>query len=117
MSETTAAAEMLHTAEGDFPLQEFRLPLGGREIAILHTHALLSPAEEADFLMVFKHVIPYGVALWPSAIALAEEIAGRADAFRDASVLELGAGTGLPGIVAATLGAQVVQTDSDEVAM
>ena len=32
-------------------------------------------------------------------------------------VLELGAGTGLPGIVAATLGAHVVQTDRQEVAL
>jgi predicted nicotinamide N-methyase len=36
---------------------------------------------------------------------------------RGKSVLELGAGTGLPGIVAASLGAQVVQTDRDELAM
>jgi predicted nicotinamide N-methyase len=32
-------------------------------------------------------------------------------------VLELGAGTGLPGIVAASLGARVVQTDRNELAM
>ena len=32
-------------------------------------------------------------------------------------VLELGAGTGLPGIVAASLGARVVQTDRHEVAL
>jgi predicted nicotinamide N-methyase len=36
---------------------------------------------------------------------------------RGGRVLELGAGTGLPGIVAATLGAQVVQTDRDGLAM
>ena len=38
-------------------------------------------------------------------------MAARADAFRGAQVLELGAGTGLPGIVAASLGAHVTQTD------
>ncbi|HEX8906706.1 MAG TPA: methyltransferase domain-containing protein [Longimicrobiaceae bacterium] len=117
MSETTADPQVLSTSEGDFPLQEFRLPLGGREIGILHTNALLSQANEAEFLFQFKHIVPYGVALWPSAIALAQEVAARADAMRATSVLELGAGTGLPGIVAAALGARVVQTDKEEVAM
>ena len=55
--------------------------------------------------------------LWPSAIALAHEIGARADAFRDRSVVELGAGTGLPGIVAASLGAHVVQTDKHELTL
>jgi predicted nicotinamide N-methyase len=61
--------------------------------------------------------VPYGVALWPAAIALAHDVASRADALRGRTVLELGAGTGLPGIVAATMGARVVQTDRDELAM
>ena len=117
MSDATLEAEVLRTSAGDLPLNEFRLPLGSREIAILHTSALLSNAAEADFLMEFKHIVPYGIALWPSAIALAQEIAARGDALRGARVLELGAGTGLPGIVAASLGAHVVQTDKQEVAM
>jgi methyltransferase-like protein 23 len=58
--------------------------------------------------------LPYGVALWPSGLALAHEVAGRAGSFRGRRVLELGAGTGLPGVVAASLGGQVVQTDWDE---
>jgi predicted nicotinamide N-methyase len=36
---------------------------------------------------------------------------------RGVSVLELGAGIGLPGIVAATLGARVVQTDNNAAAL
>ena len=42
---------------------------------------------------------------------------GRARTTARRPVLELGAGTGLPGIVAASLGARVVQTDRQEVAM
>ena len=57
------------------------------------------------------------MALWPAAIALAHEIAARTDAFRGSRVLELGAGTGLPGIVAAALGADVVQTDRHALAL
>ena len=68
--------------------------------------------------MVLKtNRLPYGVSVWPSAIALAHEIAARAEAFRGRSVLELGAGIGLPGIVAASLGGRVVQTDRDELAL
>ena len=109
--------EVLRTSSGDFPLQEVRVAVGGREWSVLHTDAVLSHADEARFLGEKKDRLPYGVALWPAAIALAHEVASRADAFCGARVLELGAGTGLPGIVAASLGARVVQTDRQEVAM
>ena len=59
--------------------------------------------------------VPCGIVLWPAAIALAHEIASRQVA--GMRVLELGAGTGLPGIVAASLGAHVVQTDKQELAL
>jgi predicted nicotinamide N-methyase len=118
MSEsTTTQAEVLSTTAGDFPLHEYRLGLGGREWSILHTDAVLSRADEEHFLRERKEQLPYGVVLWPAAIALAHEIVARADDFRGKTVLELGAGTGLPGIVAASLGARVVQTDKQEMAM
>jgi predicted nicotinamide N-methyase len=109
--------EALRTSAGDFALQELRVALGGREWRVLHTDAVVSHADEARFLGEKKDRLPYGVALWPAAIALAHEVASRAEAFRGARVLELGAGTGLPGIVAASLGARVVQTDRQALAM
>src|SRR4051794_875441 len=109
--------EVLCTSAGDFPLYECRLRVGGREWAVLHTGALVTAADEEHFLADLASHMPYGVALWPSAIALAHEVVARADAFRDRDVLELGAGTGLPGIVAASLGARVVQADRQEVAL
>jgi methyltransferase-like protein 23 len=114
---TLHRAEVLHTTAGDFALQELRVALDGREWSVLHTDAVLSHADEARFLSEKKDRLPYGVALWPAAIALAHEVASRAEAFRGTRVLELGAGTGLPGIVAASLGARVVQTDRQELAM
>jgi predicted nicotinamide N-methyase len=117
MSTSGTQPELLRTSAGDFPLHECRLRVGGREWAVLHTGALVTAADEESFLTERAKHLPYGVALWPSAIALAHEVAARADAFRGRAVLELGAGTGLPGIVAASLGARVVQADRQEVAL
>ena len=102
---------------GQLPLQEYRLRLDGREWAVLHTSALLSYEDELRFLAKGSHREPYGVALWPAGIALAHEVASRADGFCGRRVLELGAGTGLPGIVAASFGARVIQTDRHDAAL
>ena len=107
----------LRIDDGEVPLQEYRLRLGGREWRILHTDAILSHLDEQRFLREQKARLPYGVVLWPAAIALAHDVASRADAFGGTRVLELGAGTGLPGIVAATLGARVTQTDRQPLAL
>lgn len=107
----------LRTTAGDVPLGECRLTVGGREFAIHYTAAVVTGADEARYLAGGADGLPYGVALWPAAIALAHEIATRPDDFRGRAVLEVGAGTGLPGIVAAAAGAAVVQTDRQELAL
>ncbi|KAH7292085.1 hypothetical protein KP509_29G051100 [Ceratopteris richardii] len=53
----------------------------------------------------------YGLYVWPGSIVLAEYIWQHRTLFRGAQVLELGAGTALPGILAAKLGAHVTLTD------
>lgn len=98
---------VLSTTAGEIPLHEYHLELDGRVFRILHTGALLTRAEETRFLE--EQRLPFGVVLWPAAIALAHEVAARP--FAGKQVLEIGAGTGVPGIVAASLGARVVQTD------
>ena len=50
--------------------------------------------------------MPYWAELWPSGLALADAVAGARG-----SVLELGCGLGLPSLVAALDGADVVATD------
>jgi predicted nicotinamide N-methyase len=114
---TPAAPMVVQTSAGDFPLRECRLAVGGREWSVLHTGAVLTVADESRYFADLAGRLPYGVVLWPAAIALAHEIATRADTFRGRRVLELGAGTGVPGIVAASVGAQVVQTDRQEGAL
>jgi methyltransferase-like protein 23 len=107
---------VLSTSIGDLPLEDVELSIGDRTRSILHTGALINVQDEIDFLQgAAQTKRPYGLALWPSAIALAHDLAARD--LRGKRVLELGAGTGLPGIVAASLGARVVQTDRQKVAL
>jgi methyltransferase-like protein 23 len=108
--------DVLHTTAGDLTLEEVALSFDGRDYAILHTGAVIDRAAELAFLRGENTTRrPYGIVLWPSAIALAHELAGRAVAGK--RILELGAGTGLPGIVAAARGARVVQTDRQQLVL
>jgi len=69
--------------------------------------------QQDDLLSIsqrFEH-LPYGLLLWESAVALAQRLAEAPELVANKRVLELGAGVGLPGLVARTLGAQVWQTD------
>ncbi|MDB4942960.1 MAG: hypothetical protein JWP97_2494 [Labilithrix sp.] len=114
-ADITALTDVLSTTVGELPLEEYHLRLGPHAWRILHTGAVLSREDEERFLGGDQPRVPYGIVLWPAAIALAHELALRS--LTGQTVLELGAGTGLPGIVAATLGARVVQTDRQEVAL
>ncbi|KAJ4877112.1 putative methyltransferase family protein [Raphanus sativus] len=53
----------------------------------------------------------YGLFVWPCSVILAEYVWQERSRFRGSSVLELGAGTSLPGLVAAKVGANVTLTD------
>lgn len=106
---------VLSTTAGELSFEEYHLRLEKRAWRVLHTGAILSHADEQRFLGSEQARVPYGIVLWPAAIALAHEVASRP--LGGMRVLELGAGTGLPGIVAASLGARVVQTDRQEVAL
>lgn len=53
----------------------------------------------------------YGFLLWESAVGLARKLTQEATQMQSKEVLELGAGVGLPGLVARNLGAHVRQTD------
>src|SRR4051812_46207658 len=113
---TPTEPEVLRTTAGDFTLEEVQLTVDDRTWAILHTGAVISREDEVAFLRGEQATKrPYGIVLWPAAIALAHELGTRDLAGK--RVLELGAGTGLPGIVAAARGARVVQTDRQSVAM
>lgn len=99
-----------------YPLTGTTLRIGGRRwtiTAVQDQNALVERVQTDEDLERF----PYGLLLWASAIGLAEELAARPALVAGKRVLELGAGVGLPGIVARNLGAAVTQTDHQETAL
>ncbi|KAM3863979.1 histone-arginine methyltransferase METTL23 [Diretmus argenteus] len=56
----------------------------------------------------------YGMYVWPCAVVLAQYIWTHREELKHKTVLELGAGVGLPGVVAASCGAKVTLSDSAE---
>jgi predicted nicotinamide N-methyase len=88
-------------------LVEERVKVGGHAIALLRPRVADALLDEEAF--EHEEFLPYWAELWPSAIALAQEVARLdVDGLR---VLELGCGLGLPSIVAALGGAHVLATD------
>ncbi|XP_013885827.1 histone-arginine methyltransferase METTL23 isoform X2 [Austrofundulus limnaeus] len=56
----------------------------------------------------------HGMHVWPSAVVLAQYLWTHRAELKGRTVLELGAGVGLPGVVAALCGAQVILSDSSD---
>ena len=79
------------------------------------TLTLMQPADAADLpddgAVEWAPLVPYWSVLWRSGTALARELAGIELAGR--RVVELGCGLGLPSLVAARAGADVLATDAD----
>jgi predicted nicotinamide N-methyase len=87
------------------------LQVGGRTLSLwrpVHPEAyILGTAEEA---FGEDERLPYWALLWPASIALASRLVA-GDGWTGLSVLELGAGLGLPSLAAASAGADVTATD------
>ncbi len=66
-----------------------------------------TPEEESRLL----DLCPYFATIWPSARALGEFMCARRGRFSGKRVIEAGCGLGLPSVVAAKLGSQVIATD------
>jgi predicted nicotinamide N-methyase len=96
-------------------LVEEVVPLRGRDLRLLRPRDSEALLDEDAFER--EEYLPYWAELWPSSLALARAIAGRA--LRGARTLELGCGLGLPSIAAAIAGGRVLATDwaPDAVAM
>ncbi|CAA6656010.1 unnamed protein product [Spirodela intermedia] len=71
------------------------------------------PSSDCDFSIDIVENIQeeYGMFVWPCAIVLAEYVWQQRSRFLNEPVVELGAGTALPGLAAAKVGADVTLTD------
>jgi predicted nicotinamide N-methyase len=83
------------------------IPLDGRDLRLLRPRDAEALLDEHAF--EHEEFLPYWAELWPSSLALARAIGGRA--LRGARTLELGCGLGLPSIAAALAGGRVLATD------
>jgi predicted nicotinamide N-methyase len=83
------------------------IPINGRDLRLLRPRDAEALLDEHAFEQ--EEFLPYWAELWPSSLALARAIGGRA--LRGARTLELGCGLGLPSIAAALAGGRVLATD------
>ena len=109
----SAIAESMPSDLDTVPLRPLDVSVGGLRFRLLaaQDHDALLAATAAG-----RH-LPFGLILWESAVALAEALLARGSTLAGRTVLELGAGLGLPGMVAARHAAAVVQTDHDPLAL
>lgn len=91
------------------PFQVIRevVEVGALRLTIARPRSAEELIDEEDYARDER--LPYWAELWPSALALAAEL--EADDLGGARILELGCGVGLPSVVAALRGAEVVATD------
>ncbi|NOU05684.1 MAG: methyltransferase [Hyphomicrobiaceae bacterium] len=95
------------------PLTAQTITAGGRRWQIDAVHddgAIIDLSETHD-------VFPYGLKVWESAVVMADYLGAEGAALNGVSVLELGAGIGLPGMAAAKAGALVTATDHNQIAL
>ena len=83
------------------------IPVNGRDLRLLRPRDAEALLDEHAF--EHEEYLPYWAELWPSSLALARAIGGRA--LKGARTLELGCGLGLPSIAAALAGGRVLATD------
>ena len=83
------------------------IPVNGRDLRLLRPRDAEALLDEHAF--EHEEFLPYWAELWPSALALARMIGGRA--LHGARTLELGCGLGLPSLAAALAGGRVLASD------
>jgi predicted nicotinamide N-methyase len=92
-------------------------PTKTKTIALSFPKRTISIVQVDDYSWWEKADNPYGGKLWPSALGIANYLLESDAIGASTRVLELGCGTGLPSLVAASLGASVVATDISTVVL
>ena len=113
----TEPARLEDSLRRRFRVVETTIPLGAREIALLHPASAEELISEADFERDER--LPYWAEPWPSSFVLARELldGARWGAGDRRSLLELGSGAGLVAAAAALAGFDVTASDYYEDAL
>lgn len=111
MSDNLAAVET--SLRRRFRVVATTVPIGARELSILHPASAEDLIDERDFERDER--LPYWAELWPSSRIMGEHLIGLAGSGR--SLIELGCGAGLVSTCAALAGFDVVVSDYYEDAM
>jgi ETFB lysine methyltransferase len=101
-----------------FPVRSFDLPVGSATVRITTAkdiEDLINGISDAEFRKDER--LPYWADVWHSAVALGDFLLQHPVLVRRREVLEIGCGLGVPGIIAASLGATVTFSDNDETAL
>ena len=89
-------------------------PAQQQSFKFLHTTLQLSiPSPEYLLSPAFSQP-PYWARLWPAALAMCSYLEKKQHIGQNKSILEIGAGLGLPGLCIASIAAEVLMTDGDE---
>ncbi|MEL6256383.1 MAG: methyltransferase domain-containing protein [Bacteroidota bacterium] len=102
--------------EDRYSLIEEKISFGSQELIVYRiadTDALLDELIEKgeEHEDVVDERIPYWAELWPSAIAMGRYLSEHPDLVEGRTVLEIGCGLGLSGMLAHTLGGKVILSD------
>ena len=101
-----------------FPLRHFTLTVAGRVLELCSAKSideLIDRISEDQFSVDER--MPYWADVWHSAVALAEHMSESPDIVAGKDILDIGCGLGVPGIMAALLGARVTFGDYDDDAL
>jgi methyltransferase-like protein 23 len=95
----------------NYPLQQ--ISFGENQPLFIPDPKQLKPVYEAALAQDASTAFPYWARVWPSALALTEWLQVHPEYVSGKSVLEVGAGIGLPAFSITTLAASVVVSDHD----
>src|SRR5262245_57765285 len=99
-----------------YDTEPIELTVGARRLTLLRVKDLERYVDREALLRDETEEPPYWAHLWTGALTLARYVAERIEC-HDQSVLDLGCGLGLTGIVAALKGGKVVFTDKEPEAL
>lgn len=107
MTDSSEFQLQLHKIQQKYKTTRFDFELVGQKVAVYKVIDIDELLDEIDDV----EELPFWAELWPSSLGLATFILRHRTELQNKRLLELGAGVGLSGIIAALSGAMVTQSD------